>query len=124
VPELAPALPPLLGHGNALEQVLLNLLTNAAEAMPEGGEIRITTGAAGGRLHLTVADTGRGIPAGDLSRVFDPFFTTKATGTGLGLSVSYGIVQDHGGTIDVESTPGRGTRFVLTFPQPAARMPV
>jgi PAS domain S-box-containing protein len=124
VPELAPALPPLLGHGNALEQVLLNLLTNAAEAMPEGGEIRITTGAAGGRLHLTVADTGRGIPAGDLSRVFDPFFTPKATGTGLGLSVSYGIVQDHGGTIDVESTPGRGTRFVLTFPQPAARMPV
>jgi signal transduction histidine kinase len=122
VEELAPALPPLLGHGNALEQVVLNLLTNAAEAMPEGGEIRITTGAAEGRLQLAVADTGRGIPPGDLSRVFDPFFTTKATGTGLGLSVSYGIVQDHGGTIDVESTPGRGTRFVLTFPRAAPRM--
>ncbi|HEX2483300.1 MAG TPA: ATP-binding protein, partial [Methylomirabilota bacterium] len=101
------------------QQVLLNLLTNAREAMPRGGEIRITTGPdpeRPGRLHLAVADTGPGIPAADLPHLFEPFYTTKPSGTGLGLAVSYGIVQDHLGTIDVQSTPGEGATFILSFP--------
>ena len=114
--ELHTPLPPVHGQGNALEQVLLNLLTNAAEAMTERGEIRVTTAVADGRVRLTVADTGQGIAPEQLAHIFEPFFTTKPSGTGLGLSVTYGIVEDHGGTIDVESTPGQGTRFSLTFP--------
>jgi signal transduction histidine kinase len=116
---LDPALPPLFGNANALQQVLLNLLTNAREAMAGGGEIRIQTGPDPehpGRLRLVVADTGPGIPAADLPHVFEPFYTTKPSGTGLGLAVSYGIVQDHLGTIDVHSTPGQGATFILTFP--------
>jgi PAS domain S-box-containing protein len=106
----------VLAHPNALEQVILNLVTNAAEAMPDGGEIRIATARADDRVRVVIADTGRGIPAEDVAHIFDPFFTTKASGTGLGLSVSYGIVDDHRGTIAVESEPGKGTTFVLTFP--------
>ena len=116
---LDPALPPLLGNANALQQVLLNLLTNAREAMTGGGEIRIETGPdpeRPGRLRLVVADTGPGIPAADLAHIFEPFYTTKPSGTGLGLAVSYGIVQDHLGTIDVQSTPGQGATFILSFP--------
>lgn len=113
------ALSPLLGDANALQQVVLNLLTNAREAMAAGGQIRVETGPAPGRpgwVRLTVADTGRGISAEELPKIFDPFYTTKAEGTGLGLSVSYGIVKDHHGTVDVRSEPGKGTTFVLTFP--------
>jgi PAS domain S-box-containing protein len=102
---LAAGLPPMHGDANALHQVLMNLLTNAREAMPGGGEIR-----------LTIRDTGPGIPADALSRIFDPFFTTKHRGTGLGLSVTYGIIQDHGGQVDVTSPPGGGTAFKLSFP--------
>ncbi len=83
------------------------------------GEIRIETGPAPGRpdcVCLRVTDSGPGIVSEALPRIFDPFYTTKPTGTGLGLSVSYGIVRDHNGTIDVESVPGRGTTFILTFP--------
>ncbi len=116
---LEPALPPLLGDANALQQVVLNLLTNAREAMMDGGEIRIETGIAPGRpgsIRLVVTDTGPGIPPDLLPKIFDPFYTTKAEGTGLGLSVSYGIVREHQGTVDVQSEPGKGTTFILTFP--------
>lgn len=116
---LDPALPPLLGDANALQQVVLNLLTNAREAMAHGGEVRIATGPdpeRPGRLRLVVTDTGPGIPPADLPHLFEPFYTTKPSGTGLGLAVSYGIVQDHLGTIDVQSTPGQGATFVLSFP--------
>ena len=106
----------VLGHAHGLEQVVLNLVTNAAEAMPQGGEVRIVTTTSGDRACIVVADTGLGIAADDLQHVFDPFFTTKTTGTGLGLSVSYRIVEDHGGAIEVESVPGHGTTFVVTFP--------
>jgi PAS domain S-box-containing protein len=119
VPMLDPALPPLLGDANALQQVLLNLLTNAREAMTGGGEIRIQTGPdpeRPGCIRLVVADTGPGIPAADLPHIFEPFYTTKQSGTGLGLAVSYGIVQSHQGTIDVQSAPGRGATFTLTLP--------
>ncbi len=115
--ELDPALPPVLGEASALHQVFMNLVTNAREAMTGGGEIRIATGVeTPGWLRVVVSDDGPGIPAEDLSRIFDPFYTTKRTGTGLGLSVTYGIIQDHGGTVRVSSEPGRGTTFTLTFP--------
>ncbi len=116
---LAPDLPPMQGDPNALQQVVLNLLTNARDAMRDGGEIRIETGTVTGRpgwLRLVVADNGPGIPLDRLPKIFDPFYTTKAQGTGLGLSVSYGIVREHQGTIDVQSRPGKGTTFTLTFP--------
>jgi PAS domain S-box-containing protein len=116
---LARNLPPIEGDANALQQVVLNLLTNAREAMTDGGEIRIETGTVADRpgwLCLAVSDTGPGIPLEELPKIFDPFYTTKPEGTGLGLSVSYGIVRDHQGTIDVQSEPGKGTTFVLTFP--------
>jgi PAS domain S-box-containing protein len=116
---LHPDLQPILGDASTLQQVLLNLVTNAREAMAGGGEIRIETGPVAGRggwVRVVIADTGPGISPEDLSKVFDPFYTTKRTGTGLGLSVSYGIVQDHHGTVDVQSVPGRGTTFVLAFP--------
>ncbi len=116
---LEPALPPIMGDASTLQQVLLNLVTNAREAMGSGGEIRIETGAAperAGWVRMVIADTGPGISAEELSKVFDPFYTTKRSGTGLGLSVSYGIIQDHRGTVDVQSMPGRGTTFALAFP--------
>jgi PAS domain S-box-containing protein len=115
-------LPPILGDGNALHQVLLNLLTNAREAMVGRGQIRIETGRAEepGHVRLVVTDTGPGIAPEDLPNIFDPFFTTKTDGTGLGLALSYGIIQDHHGTVDVQSDPGRGTTFIVTFPLPRA----
>jgi PAS domain S-box-containing protein len=116
---LDPALAPILGDASTLQQVLLNLVTNAREAMASGGEIRIETGPAtapAGWVQLVINDTGPGISPEELLKVFDPFYTTKKTGTGLGLSVSYGIIQDHHGTVDVQSIPGRGTTFVLAFP--------
>ena len=116
---LAPDLPPVWGDGNALQQVMVNLLTNARDALAQGGEIAVRTGPAPGRtgaVRLIVSDTGPGIPPDVLPRIFDPFFTTKSEGTGLGLSISYGIVREHKGTVDVQSRPGEGTTFILTFP--------
>jgi len=117
---LAPALPPVRGNPNALSQVVLNLLTNARDAMPGGGRVAIVTAPApdAGAVEIVVSDTGHGMSAETLSRIFDPFYTTKPNGTGLGLSIVYGIVHDHGGTITTESTPGEGTRFVVRLPKP------
>jgi PAS domain S-box-containing protein len=115
---LAPDLPPIWGDANALQHVVMNLLTNARDAVKGGGQIVVETHAAiepRGAVQLVVRDTGPGIPPEILPKIFDPFFTTKAEGTGLGLSISYGIVRDHGGTVDVRSAPGDGTTFVLTF---------
>ncbi|TMA94280.1 MAG: PAS domain S-box protein [Deltaproteobacteria bacterium] len=112
---LALDLPPIWGDANALQQVIMNLLTNARDAVGSGGEIAVETAATANGVRLIVRDTGRGIPPEILPKIFDPFFTTKAEGTGLGLSISYGIVRDHQGTVDVQSQPGEGTTFVLTF---------
>ena len=100
-----------------LQQVFLNLFLNARDAMPTGGWLAIRTHL-GDQAVVEVSDTGSGIPADVLSRIYDPFFTTKATGqgTGLGLSVTYGVVQDHRGAIECDSDPGQGTRFTLTLP--------
>ena len=115
---LAPDLPPIWGDASAIQQVVMNLLTNARDAAAAGGEISIETAEVAepaGGVRLIVRDTGPGIPPELLPRIFDPFFTTKANGTGLGLSISYGIVREHQGTVDVHSQPGEGTTFVLTF---------
>ena len=111
-------LPPVLGSITRLQQVFLNLFMNARDAMPSGGMLEVRTGAHNGSVAVEVTDTGSGIPAENLHRIFDPFFTTKATGrgTGLGLSVSYGIIKEHAGKVDVRSTPGKGTSFRLEFP--------
>jgi two-component system NtrC family sensor kinase len=106
------------GNAGKLQQVFLNLLLNARDAMEGGGTVTIRAREEGSRLAISVSDTGRGIDAKHLPRIFDPFFTTKGAkkGTGLGLSVTYGIVQEHSGTIEVSSRLGEGTTFVLTFP--------
>jgi len=111
-------LPSVLGSITRLQQVFLNLFMNARDAMPSGGMLEVRTGAQNGSVEVEVTDTGQGIPPEHLHRIFDPFFTTKATGrgTGLGLSVSYGIIKEHAGKVDVRSTPGKGTSFRLEFP--------
>jgi len=112
------AVPLVLADADHMSQVLLNLLVNAIHAMPDGGVLRIGLKRKNGTVSLTVTDTGHGIPENHLPKIFDPFFSTKEVGkgTGLGLTVVHGIVQEHGGTIDVESEPGRGTTFTLTLP--------
>ena len=105
-----------------INQVVLNLLVNAMQAIEAAGQgagrIEIETRLQGDEVVLEVADDGCGIPAAILPRIFDPFFTTKPVGqgTGLGLAISHGIVADHGGRIEVESTPGRGSRFRVILP--------
>jgi signal transduction histidine kinase len=101
-----------------IKQVFLNIINNAVYAMKDGGSLTIRSHAERDAVQVSFADTGPGIPADILGRIFDPFFTTKpeVSGTGLGLSVSLGIVQSHGGTIDVNSTPGSGTTFTITLP--------
>ena len=99
------------------KQVAWNLCLNAVDAMPEGGELRVGAAAAPGRaLEVWVSDTGGGVGAGDLPNLFEPFFSTKPEGTGLGLALVHRIVQEHGGEIDVRSTPGLGTAFTVTLP--------
>jgi C4-dicarboxylate-specific signal transduction histidine kinase len=114
-------LPRIAGDRNALQQVLVNLLTNARDAIAGAGTIEVRTEASPDRrqVRLSVRDTGRGIPPETLSRIFEPFFTTKAEGTGLGLAISYGIVRDHHGTIDVDSRRDHGTTFTVTLPAAA-----
>ena len=105
-----------------IQQVFLNLFLNARDAMPAGGWLAVSSSASAGQAIIEVADTGSGIEPEHLSRIYDPFFTTKAVGhgTGLGLSVTYGVMQEHQGTIECESQPGHGTRFTLTLPLAAA----
>src|SRR5579862_9760357 len=119
--ELSDHLPPISGNPGRLQQVFLNLFLNAKDAMANGGTLRIST-SNGDMVSVLVADTGSGIAQEHIHRIYDPFFTTKALregqprGTGLGLSVSYGIIQEHSGKIRVESRPGEGTTFYLEFP--------
>jgi len=103
---------------NQLQQVYFNIIRNAYQAMPEGGTLRITCAAEGGEVRAAFADSGVGIPEENLRHIFDPFFTTKEVGqgTGLGLSVSYGIVRQHGGTIEVSSDNGSGATFTVRLP--------
>ncbi len=111
-------LPQVNCYGGQLNQVWMNLLTNAAQATGEGGVVRITTRLIEQTAVVSISDTGTGIAPENLKRIFEPFFTTKPVGegTGLGLSISYGIIQRHGGQISVESQLGRGTEFTVKLP--------
>ena len=111
------------GNRGRLQQVLMNLLLNAVDAMPEGGTLTVAARGENGRIQIEVADTGCGIAPEHLDRIYDPFFTTKprGQGTGLGLSVSYGIVKEHAGTLAVESAQGEGSRFLISLPAVDAR---
>ncbi len=114
-PESVPSIP---ADADQMSQVFLNLIMNAIHAMPDGGTLRVAGIQVKGNVRISLADTGHGIPVEHLSKVFDPFFTTKETGkgTGLGLTVVRGIIEEHGGTITVKSEPGRGTTFTITLP--------
>lgn len=118
--EVQEDIPKVQGISNRLQQVFLNLMTNACHAMPKGGNLKLTTGATrdGKRVIVRVRDTGEGIPDDIQDRIFDPFFTTKipGKGTGLGLSISYRIIKEHGGTIEVESDKDRGATFTILLP--------
>jgi two-component system, NtrC family, sensor kinase len=120
--DLTPSISPIQGNAGRLQQVFLNLFLNAKDAMPKGGRLRVAT-SNGEMVSIRVSDTGSGIAPEHIHRIYDPFFTTKtapkegqARGTGLGLAVTYGIIQEHAGKIRVESAPGTGTTFALDFP--------
>ena len=120
--DLSPKLPVIQGNPGRLQQVFLNLFLNAKDAMPGGGTLRVAT-LNGESVSVCISDTGSGISPEHIRRIYDPFFTTKNSpregqprGTGLGLSVTYGIIQEHAGKIRVDSRPGEGTTFTLDFP--------
>jgi signal transduction histidine kinase len=114
--------PPVWAVPGQLNQVLMNLLANAFDAIAHRGTVVIRTALSDGMVRISIADDGNGIAPSDLGRIFDPFFTTKpqGEGTGLGLAISHGIVTDHGGTIDVQSKVGEGTTFSLLLPLAAS----
>ncbi|MCS7032770.1 MAG: HAMP domain-containing histidine kinase, partial [Phycisphaerae bacterium] len=119
-------LPHVTCHAAKINQVIMNLLANAIDASQEGGKVTIRSAVENGEIRIAVEDQGCGIDPSIRPRIFDPFFTTKPVGegTGLGLSISYGIMKDHGGRIEVESEPGKGSRFVVVLPvQPASAAP-
>ncbi len=115
-----PQLPPVMADKSELEQVVMNILMNAVQAMQERGTITITTlhNAHDNSVEVRIADTGCGMRPDQIDQIFDPFFTTKESGqgTGLGLSIAYGIITSHRGTISVESEVGKGSTFKIRLP--------
>jgi signal transduction histidine kinase/ActR/RegA family two-component response regulator len=112
----------VMGDESELREVLINMVFNAVDALPEGGTITLSTREAAGGIEISVADTGEGMPDDVRPRVFDPFFTTKGkAGMGLGLAVSYGIIRRHEGTVEVQTEPGRGTAFRIMLPPARGR---
>jgi signal transduction histidine kinase len=126
VEEADPSLPRAYGNGDKLRQVFFNISRNALQAMSSGGKLTVKTrlvepdrGKEPREIAISFTDTGPGIPDSDIARVFDPFFTTKDVGTGLGLAICAKIVQDHGGRIEVQSSPGQGATFTVHLPTSA-----
>ncbi len=117
--DMIEALPHIKGDRSLLEQVFLNLILNAIQAMPDGGEVRISGKTDSGFIEVMIWDKGSGIPSHIRGKVFDPFFTTKADGTGLGLSIAYNIIKAHGGQLYFNSNEGSGTVFTVKLPKEA-----
>jgi two-component system NtrC family sensor kinase len=114
----AQSLPKIRASKNQLRQVFLNLVSNARDAMPKGGTLSVETSSGDENIEIKIADTGVGIKDEHINKIFDSFFTTKDSvkGVGLGLSVCYGFIKDHGGDVQVQSQIGTGTTFEITFP--------
>jgi signal transduction histidine kinase len=106
----------VLGEYKKLRQAFINIITNSCQAMGEKGVLTINITQNERRVNITITDTGPGIPYEDIDRIFDPFYTTKPTGVGLGLAISRKIIEDHGGSIKVESELSRGATFVVSLP--------
>src|SRR5439155_6263329 len=115
--DLDPACGALRADGEQLGRVIQNLLLNAVDAMPDGGELAIRTHRQGASVRLDVADTGEGLTDEERERLFTPYYTTKQHGTGLGLAIVQSVVADHAGRVWVDSTPGRGSTFHLELPR-------
>ena len=109
---------PILGNANQIQQVLMNLLVNAKNAMVEGGKLTLQALEQNDKMEITISDTGAGIAPEHLQKIFEPFFTTKKAGkgTGLGLSITKKIIKEHGGDIKVQSIVDKGTTFILQLP--------
>jgi two-component system NtrC family sensor kinase len=116
VKEIQEPFPILLLDKNGLQQVLIHLLLNSTQAMPDGGQLKIILKRVKNEVQIDIVDTGVGISSKNLSLIFNPFFTTKKSGAGLGLSISYDILQKQGGRIEVQSTEGQGSTFSLRIP--------
>ena len=116
VEKVAGNLPEIMLDGDRLKQVLLNLLNNALDAMPDGGILTVEVKLNNNKILIRISDTGVGISAEHLPLIFEPFFTSKGHGTGLGLAISYNIISDHGGEIEIESKLGEGTTVVILLP--------
>jgi signal transduction histidine kinase len=123
---LTPDLPLLETVSDQLKQVFLNIVINAVEAMPDGGDLYVNTRLTPGGRWVTISftDTGTGLSPEEQTNIFEPFYTTKTKGTGLGLAVSYGIIERHGGSIEVQSEPGRGSCFTVKLPVSQPEQPV
>jgi signal transduction histidine kinase len=119
--DLWPDMPAITTDGNQLSQVIVNIVLNAADAMPNGGTLTIRSRLKDDRVVIDFVDTGARIAKENLARIFDPFYTTKEQGTGLGLAVSYSIIKKLNGSLTVESGPDKGSRFVITLPLNGAR---
>jgi len=115
--EIAPGIPTAMVDGQQIRQAILNLVINAIQALPEGGNVRVVVDTCENRLRVVVEDDGPGVEEQALREVFEPFFTTKSGGTGLGLSIAFGIADQHGGDLRVENLPGGGARFCLELPE-------
>ena len=115
-------IPDIFGDSNQLKQAVYNLIKNASQAMPEGGRINIICTVDEDNLKLSISDTGCGISAKDMGNIFEPYFTRKQTGTGLGLMIVERIVREHGAELAVESEPGKGTVFIISFPLHSQRV--
>jgi two-component system nitrogen regulation sensor histidine kinase NtrY len=119
--QMDPHLEPVAADAELLHRAISNLVLNAMDAMPQGGRLTLRTRDDGGKVVIEVADTGAGLTPEECERVFTPYYTSKQHGTGLGLAIVQSVVSDHGGSIRVQSEPGRGTTFVIELPRNANR---
>ncbi|BCR05717.1 hypothetical protein DESUT3_27860 [Desulfuromonas versatilis] len=120
VEEVGENLPGLLLDARKLKQAFLNLFTNALDAMPQGGTLRVSADCLERQLRVIISDSGEGMPAERIPLIFEPFYTSKGEGTGLGLAITHNIVSEHGGRIEVESRLDHGSTFTLLFPLPGS----